>query len=222
MKLIIMGPPGAGKGTQAQMLAERFSIPHISTGDMFREAVKRETLMGAKAKEYMDKGALIPDSIVIGLVEERIHQADCQKGYILDGFPRTVAQAEALDTYLLGRGDAIDHVIDIVVGDAELVKRLSGRRTCRQCSRMYHVVFNPPLLEGVCDSCGGELFQRQDDNEETVQSRLRIYKQQTTPLIQHYQLKGLLRSIPGQGSIEQIFNRILEVVDRNLSTMSKE
>ncbi len=222
MKLIMMGPPGAGKGTQAQMLAERFSSQHISTGDMFREAVKKRTPMGTRAREYMDKGSLIPDPIVIGMVEERIDQPNCQNGYILDGFPRTVAQAEAMGASLLRRGEAIDHVINIDVDDAELVKRLAGRRTCRQCGWTCHVVFDPSRVEGVCDNCGGELFQRPDDNEETVQARLRVYKVQTIPLIQYYQQKGLLRSINGQGSIIEIFNRILEVVDRNLKTISGE
>jgi len=215
MKLIMMGPPGAGKGTQAQMLAERYSIPHISTGDMFREAVKQGSPMGAKALEFMEKGALIPDAIVIGIVEERLGKNDCQKGFILDGFPRTSAQAEALDACLAKRGDSIDHVINIVVEDEELVKRIAGRRTCRQCGWMCHVVFDPARVKGICDKCGGELYQRPDDNEETVQARLRVYREQTAPLIQHYQRQGVLRSIPGQGSIEKIFDIIFEVVDRN-------
>ncbi|MBW2147439.1 MAG: adenylate kinase [Deltaproteobacteria bacterium] len=222
MKLIMMGPPGAGKGTQAQMLAERFSCPHVSTGDMFREAVKKGSPMGTRAREYMDKGALIPDPIVIGMVEERIDQPDCRNGYILDGFPRTVAQAEALDTSLSRRGAAIDHVINVDVEDAEIVKRLAGRRTCRRCGWTCHVVFDPSKVVGVCDNCGGELFQRADDSEKTVQARLRVYKEQTTPLIQYYQQKGLLRSITGQGSINEIFNRIMEVVDQNHETTSGE
>lgn len=173
MNIIMLGPPGAGKGTQAKMLVEKFGIPQISTGDMLRAAVAEGTELGKKAKEYMDKGQLVPDEVVIGIVEERLKKSDCEKGFILDGFPRTVPQAEALDKILEKMGKKIDYVINIVVPDVEILKRLTGRRTCKQCGAMYHVIYNPPKQEGVCDKCGGELYQRDDDKEETIKNRLK-------------------------------------------------
>ncbi|HIC91085.1 MAG TPA: adenylate kinase [Syntrophaceae bacterium] len=213
MNLILLGGPGAGKGTQAKKLIEKYGIPQISTGDILRAAVKEGTELGLKAKAYMDKGELVPDELVIGIIEERLKQPDCQKGYMLDGFPRTVVQADALDQVLRNMGSKIDHVISIDVDKEELVKRLTGRRTCRQCGAMYHIMFNPPKKEGACDKCDGELYQRDDDNEETVRSRLEVYEKQTFPLIQYYKDKGLLRTIDGIGSIDEIFNRITKILE---------
>ncbi|NOY46535.1 MAG: adenylate kinase [Deltaproteobacteria bacterium] len=208
MRLILLGPPGAGKGTQAKRLIERYGIPQISTGDILRAAVRDGTDLGKKAKEYMDAGKLVPDEVVIGIIEERLQEADCAKGFILDGFPRTVAQADALNRVLANLGQAIDHVVSIEVPDEELVERLTGRRTCRGCGAMYHVKFSPPKAEGVCDKCGGELYQRDDDREETIRARLKVYHDQTAPLVEYYEKAGLLRRIPGQGSVDEIYARI--------------
>jgi len=212
MNIILLGPPGAGKGTQAKMLVERYGIPQISTGDILRAAVKEGTKMGKEAKSYMDKGELVPDKVVIGIVEERIQQPDCDKGYMLDGFPRTVPQAEALDGMLNNLSSQIDHVVSIEVDNQELVKRLTGRRTCRDCGAGFHVMFDPPKQEGVCDKCGGELYQRDDDNVETVTSRLEVYEAQTLPLIDYYQAQDKVRSIDGVGEIKGIFGRITQVL----------
>ena len=212
MNIILLGPPGAGKGTQAKMLVERYGIPQISTGDILRAAVKEGTKMGKEAKSYMDKGELVPDKVVIGIVEERIQQPDCDKGYMLDGFPRTVPQAEALDGMLNNLSSQIDHVVSIEVDNKELVKRLTGRRTCRDCGAGFHVMFDPPKQEGVCDKCGGELYQRDDDNVETVTSRLEVYEAQTLPLIDYYQAQDKVRSIDGVGEIKGIFGRITQVL----------
>ncbi|BAT72201.1 adenylate kinase [Thermosulfidibacter takaii ABI70S6] len=214
MNIIMLGPPGAGKGTQAKMLVEKFGIPQISTGDMLRAAVAEGTELGKKAKEYMDKGQLVPDEVVIGIVEERLKKSDCEKGFILDGFPRTVPQAEALDKILEKMGKKIDYVINIVVPDVEILKRLTGRRTCKQCGAMYHVIYNPPKQEGVCDKCGGELYQRDDDKEETIKNRLKVYNEQTAPLIEYYKAKGVLVDIDGTKSINEIFEDILRVLNR--------
>lgn len=208
MNIILMGLPGAGKGTQAERIVEDFKIPHISTGDMFRAAVKEQTEMGLEAKKYMDQGLLVPDHVVIGIVKERLGKADCSNGFLLDGFPRTVAQAEALDETLEGLGRNIDHVINIEVDRNELLARLTGRRICRDCGATYHVMFNPPKQEGVCDKCGGELYQRDDDNEKTVATRLDVNIEQSAPLLSYYSEKGLLRNINGQQEITKVFEDI--------------
>ncbi len=213
MDLIFLGPPGAGKGTQAKMLVERYGIPQVSTGDILRAAVAEGTDLGKKAKEYMEAGKLVPDEVVIGIIEERLKQSDCEKGFILDGFPRTVPQAEALDKVLEKMGRKIDHVLTLDVPEEELIRRLTGRRTCKKCGAMYHIIFNPPKVEGVCDKCGGELYQRPDDNEETVRSRLSVYEQQTSPLIDFYEKKGLVRKIDGRGEIKEIFDQIVKILE---------
>ncbi|OPX20898.1 MAG: adenylate kinase [Desulfobacca sp. 4484_104] len=212
MNLILLGGPGAGKGTQAKMMIEKYQIPQISTGDILRAAVKEGTELGKQAKACMDAGKLVPDEVVIGIIEDRLKQADCQKGFILDGFPRTVPQAEALDKTLQKMGSKIDHVLSIDVDEEELVKRLTGRRTCKQCGQMYHIIFSPPKKEGVCDKCGGELYQRDDDNEATVRSRLATYNQQTKPLIDYYSKQELVRQIKGVGSISDIFQKIVDTL----------
>lgn len=212
MNVILLGPPGAGKGTQAKMLVEEYQIPQISTGDILRAAVKEGSPMGKEAKACMDKGELVPDSVVIGIVEERIQQPDCAKGYMLDGFPRTVPQAEALDGMLQNLSSQIDHVVSIEVASGELVGRLTGRRTCRACGVGFHVMFDPPEQEGVCDKCGGELYQRDDDNVETVTSRLEVYESQTLPLIDYYTAQEKIRPIDGVGDIKEIFGRVTQVL----------
>ncbi|PNV85813.1 MAG: adenylate kinase [Desulfobacteraceae bacterium] len=212
MNVILLGPPGAGKGTQAKMLVEEYQIPQISTGDILRAAVKEGSPLGKEAKACMDKGELVPDSVVIGIVEERIQQPDCAKGYMLDGFPRTVPQAEALDGMLQNLSSQIDHVVSIEVASEELVGRLTGRRTCRDCGVGFHVMFDPPEQEGVCDKCGGELYQRDDDNVETVTSRLEVYESQTLPLIDYYKAQGKIRPIDGVGDIKEIFARVTQVL----------
>lgn len=212
MNLILLGPPGSGKGTQGRRLAERLGIPQISTGDILREAVREGTPLGLKAKAYMDQGKLVPDEIVIGIIKERLEADDTKKGAIFDGFPRTVPQAEALERILGELGRKIDAVIDIEVSDEEVLRRLTGRRTCRNCGAMYHVVFNPPKREGVCDVCGGELYQRDDDKEETIKNRLKVYREQTEPLEAYYEKKGILRRIKGEASIEEVEREILELL----------
>ena len=208
MNLILLGPPGAGKGTQAKMMVEAYGIPQISTGDMLRAAVKNQTELGMEAKKYMDAGGLVPDEVVIGLVRERLSEDDCAKGFMLDGFPRTVPQAEELDKVLAGLNKGIDHVVSIEVPNEELMGRLTGRRTCKACGSGFHMVFDPPKQDGACDKCDGELYQRDDDNEETVGNRLKVYEDQTKPLIDYYSGKGLLRPIDGVGGIPEIFERI--------------
>ena len=212
MNIILLGPPGAGKGTQAKMLVEEYQIPQISTGDILRAAVKEGSPLGKEAKACMDKGELVPDSVVIGIVEERIQQPDCAKGYMLDGFPRTVPQAEALDGMLQNLSSQIDHVVSIEVANAEPVGRITGRRTCRDCGAGFHVMFDPPEKEGVSDKCGGELYQRDDDNVETVTSRLDVYESQTLPLIEYYTAQGKIRTIDGVGDIKEIYGRVTQVL----------
>ncbi len=213
MNLILLGPPGAGKGTQAQRIVERYRIPQISTGDILRAAVKDSTPLGTKAKGFMDQGKLVPDEIVIGIIAERLKAKDCSSGFILDGFPRTIPQAEALEPILTKLEKKIDHVVNIEVDSEELVRRLTGRRTCKNCGSMFHVIFQPPKKEGVCDRCGGTLYQRADDNEEAIRTRLKEYEKQTAPLIQYYRGKKSLRSISGVGGPDQIFGQIVQVLD---------
>ncbi|MBA2876742.1 adenylate kinase [Thermaerobacillus caldiproteolyticus] len=212
MNLVLMGLPGAGKGTQAEKIVEKYGIPHISTGDMFRAAIKEGTPLGLEAKAYMDRGDLVPDEVTIGIVRERLSKDDCQKGFLLDGFPRTVAQAEALETLLAELNRSIDYVIHIQVDKDILMERLTGRRICKSCGATYHLLFNPPAQPGVCDKCGGELYQRADDNEETVANRLEVNLKQTQPLIDFYEEKGYLRHINGQQDIEKVFADICELL----------
>jgi adenylate kinase len=210
MRIILLGPPGAGKGTQAKLLVERLGVPQISTGDMLRAAVKAGTPLGREAKAYMDRGALVPDGVIIGLVRERLQSADCNRGYILDGFPRTVAQAEALEKTLLDLRLSLDHVLCLEVPPEDLVVRIAGRRTCRVCGAMSHVRFSPAKRDGVCDACGGETYQRDDDREDTVRRRLEVYAQETEPLVRFFGGRGLLRRIAGTGEIPEIFARMVE------------
>lgn len=213
MNLVFLGPPGAGKGTQAKILIERYSIPQISTGDMLREHRAKGTELGKKAQEYMDKGQLVPDEIILGMVKERLSQADCEKGFILDGFPRTVAQAEALDNILAEMGKKLDFALALVVPDELLVERLTGRRTCKSCGMMYHIKYKPPKVEGKCDHCGGELYQRPDDNEETVRNRLKVYHESTAPLIDYYKKRGILKEVDGSKSIEEITTQLISILE---------
>ena len=210
MRIILLGPPGSGKGTQAKLLIEKLGIPQISTGDMLRAAVKARTPLGTEAKVYMDRGGLVPDAVIIGLVRERLQVPDCSRGYILDGFPRTKAQAEALETTLKDLHLSLDHVLCLEVPSEDLVSRIAGRRTCRNCGAMYHLRFSPSKREGVCDACGGETYQRDDDREETVRQRLLVYEEQTAPLIRFYDGRGLLRRISGTGEIAEIFARMVK------------
>ncbi|MGG7622013.1 adenylate kinase [Bacillus coreaensis] len=208
MNLVLMGLPGAGKGTQAEKIVEKYSIPHISTGDMFRAAMKEGTELGLKAKSFMDQGALVPDEVTIGIVRERLSKDDCQKGFLLDGFPRTVAQAEALENMLTDLDKKIDYCLNIDVDHNILMERLTGRRICKECGATYHLVFNPPAKDGTCDRCGGELYQRADDNEETVHNRLEVNIQQSEPLLHFYETKGYLKNINGQQDIHDVFKDI--------------
>jgi len=209
MRIILLGPPGAGKGTQAKLLIERLQVPQISTGDMLRAAVKDGTPLGRQAKAYMDRGALVPDEVIIGLVRERLQAPDCARGYVLDGFPRTVAQAEALEKTLGELRLNLDHVLCLDVPSEDLVARIAGRRTCRQCGAMSHVRFSPTRQDGRCDACGGETYQRDDDREETVRRRLTVYAEQTAPLVRFYEGRGLLRRVAGTGEIAEIFARMV-------------
>ncbi|KHE72549.1 adenylate kinase [Halobacillus sp. BBL2006] len=208
MNLILMGLPGAGKGTQAEKIVEKYDIPHISTGDMFRLAIKEGTELGKEAKSYMDKGELVPDEVTIGIVRERLSKPDCQKGFLLDGFPRTIAQAEALENLLKDMDESLDYVLHIDVPQDQLVERLTGRRICPTCGATYHVAFNPPKEEGKCDNDGSELIQREDDQPETVRKRLEVNVEQTQPLLDFYQDKGYLVSFEGDKDINEVFKDI--------------
>ena len=212
MKLIMLGAPGAGKGTQAKKIAEKYQIPHISTGDIFRANIKNGTELGQKAKTYMDQGLLVPDELVVDLVMDRFAQDDCKNGYVLDGFPRTIPQAEALDAALEKAGAKIDYAINVEVPDENIIRRMSGRRACVACGATYHMVHIPPKTEGVCDTCGKELILRDDDKPETVKKRLDVYHEQTQPLIDYYTEKGALVEVDGTVDMEDVFNAIVKIL----------
>lgn len=212
MNILFMGPPGAGKGTQAERIVNEFGVPHISTGDAFRLAIKQGTPIGIKAKEYIDQGLLVPDDVTNGIVRERLGQPDCEKGFLLDGFPRTLSQAEALDEILTTMNRKIDHVIDLKVDRDLLLARLTGRRICKSCGATYHVIFNPPQQEGVCDKCSGELYQRSDDSEEKVGTRLDEYINKTAPLLAYYEAQGLLRQVDGEKEIDTVTSEIVSLL----------
>ena len=212
MHILLMGPPGAGKGTQAAELVKEFNIPHISTGDMFRAAMKEGTEMGKKAKSYIDAGNLVPDSVTVGIVRDRLAQDDCKKGFILDGFPRTVEQADALDGIMADLGLSLTRVLNISVPAADLVERAVGRRICKKCGATYHVKFNPSHKEGVCDECGGELFQRADDTAETMTNRLSVYEASTKPLIDYYQKAGIYTEVDGRQAIDKVTKDLVEIL----------
>lgn len=212
MRLILLGPPGSGKGTQANLLQDKFNIPKISTGDILRAAVKDHTDLGKQAKRFMEKGELVPDEIVIGLIKERIVEPDCEAGYILDGFPRTILQAEKLEETLTAMDQEIDSVVDLEVDPEELLVRLIGRSTCKNCGAMFHQTSHPPKVAGVCDECGGELYQRPDDNEETIVKRLEVYNKETAPLKDFYREQGKLKSVQGRGGMKDIFSKLCDLV----------
>ncbi|CAH8719053.1 adenylate kinase [Paenibacillus thiaminolyticus] len=212
MNILFMGPPGAGKGTQAERIVAEFGIPHISTGDAFRKAMNEGTPIGLKAKQYIDQGLLVPDDVTVGIVRERLTQPDCEAGFLLDGFPRTLAQAEALDGILTELGRKLDHVINLSVDRDLLLARLTGRRICKSCGATYHVMFNPPTQAGVCDKCQGELYQRSDDTEEKVGTRLDEYINKTAPLLEYYGNKGLLREVDGEKEIDTVTSEIVSLL----------
>lgn len=212
MKIIMLGAPGAGKGTQAKRISEKYQIPHISTGDIFRANIKNNTELGMKAKAFMDAGGLVPDEITIGMLLGRIHEPDCRNGYILDGFPRTIPQAESLTKALGDMGESIDHAVNMDVPDELIISRMSGRRACLSCGATYHITFNPPKKEGICDVCGQELVLRDDDKPETVKKRLDVYHEQTQPLIQYYEKAGVLAVVDGTMEMEEVFQAIVKIL----------
>ncbi len=212
MKIIMLGAPGAGKGTQAKMIAEKYGIPHISTGDIFRSNIKDGTELGMEAKKYMDQGLLVPDELTVKILLDRVARADCRNGYVLDGFPRTIPQAEVLDQALEKIGDQIDFAINVSVPDENIVKRMSGRRACVGCGATYHIEHIPPKKEGICDTCGMELILREDDKPETVQNRLNVYHSQTQPLIEFYQKKGILQTVDGTVDMKAVFDAIVAIL----------
>lgn len=214
MNIILMGLPGAGKGTQASEIVKKFPIPHISTGDMFRKAIKEETELGKEAKSYMDRGELVPDEVTVGIVKERISEDDAKKGFLLDGFPRTIEQAEALNNIMSELDRNIDAVINIEVPEEELMNRLTGRRICEKCGTTYHLVFNPPKVDGVCDIDGGKLYQRKDDNPETVSNRLSVNVKQSKPILEYYDEKGVLKNIDGAKDIDEVTKDVIDILDQ--------
>ena len=217
MKIVLLGPPGAGKGTQADILVKKLLVPHISTGDMFRAAISNGTELGKEAKSYMDKGQLVPDIVTVGIIRDRISMSDCREGFLLDGFPRTLPQAEALDNLMEEMSSNLDAVLNISVPLDRLIDRLTGRRMCRKCGTIYHLLYNAPEVENVCDACGGELYQRDDDKEETVKSRLEVYEAQTAPLIEYYEQKGILHTINGDLPINEVTTQLGEALGQNWS-----
>ena len=212
MKIIMLGAPGAGKGTQAKLIAEKYGVPHISTGDIFRANIKNGTELGKEAKEYMDKGLLVPDELTVRLLLDRVAQDDCKNGYVLDGFPRTIPQAEVLDKELTKLGDSVDFAVDVDVPDENIIRRMSGRRACLNCGATYHIVNIPPKKEGICDVCGSELVLRDDDQPETVKNRLKVYHEQTQPLIEYYTGKGVLRTVDGTLPMTEVFDAIVKIL----------
>ena len=212
MKIIMLGAPGAGKGTQAKKIAAKYGIPHISTGDIFRANIKEGTELGKKAKTYMDQGLLVPDELVVDLVVDRLHQDDCKKGYVLDGFPRTIPQAESLDAALEKTGEKMEYAIDVNVPDENIINRMGGRRACIGCGATYHIVYNPTKVEGICDACGEKLILRDDDKPETVQKRLGVYHEQTQPLIDYYTKAGILKEVDGTVDMEEVFQNIVQIL----------
>ena len=212
MKIIMLGAPGAGKGTQAKKIAAKYEIPHISTGDIFRANIKNGTELGKKAKTYMDQGLLVPDELVVDLVVDRVNQEDCSRGYVLDGLPRTIPQAEALDKALAAQGQKMDYAIDVDVPDQNIVQRMGGRRACVGCGATYHLVYAAPKKEGICDTCGAELILRDDDKPETVEKRLGVYHEQTQPLIDYYTKAGILKTVDGTVAMEDVFEAIVSIL----------
>ncbi len=212
MKLIMLGAPGAGKGTQAKMIAEKYSIPHVSTGDIFRANIKNGTELGIEAKKYMDQGQLVPDELTVKILLDRVAQEDCKNGYVLDGFPRTIPQAEVLDNALTELGDKVDFAINVDVPDENIIGRMGGRRACVKCGATYHVVYNAPKTEGVCDACGDKLILRADDEPETVKKRLNVYHEQTQPLIEYYGNKGILKEVDGTVDMKDVFAAICDIL----------
>lgn len=212
MKIILLGPPGAGKGTQAKLISQKYSIPHISTGDIFRKNISEQTPLGIKAKSYMDKGQLVPDELTIDIVNDRLANDDCKKGFLLDGFPRTVKQAEALDKFLDSKDSKIDNALLIEVPQEFILERMTGRRVCKDCGASYHIKFNPSKIKGKCDLCGGEIVQRKDDTEETVKERLDVYSKQTAPLIQYYKNKDSLCIVDGTSEINEVFQKVCNIL----------
>lgn len=212
MKIIMLGAPGAGKGTQAKKIAEKYGVPHISTGDIFRANIKNGTELGKKAKTYMDQGLLVPDELVVELVADRITQDDCAKGFVLDGFPRTIPQAEALDAALEKMGTSMDYAIDVDVPDENIINRMSGRRACLDCGATYHIVTIPTKVEGICDTCGSKIVLREDDKPETVQKRLEVYHAQTQPLIEYYKKQNVLRTVDGTQPMDEVFEAIVDIL----------
>ena len=214
MQIVLFGPPGAGKGTQAKFISEQYNIPHVSTGDILRENVREGTALGKKAKTYMDKGELVPDAVLIDIIKERIQKPDTRKGFLFDGFPRTIPQAESLDEILDDINKKLDAIVNIDVGTSELVKRLSGRLTCRNCGATYNIRTNPPKVDSICDACGGELYQRADDTEAAIKNRIAVYKKQTAPLIDYYKKKGILVDIDGEREIDEVRSDIMKALER--------
>lgn len=214
MKIIMLGAPGAGKGSQASRIAKEYQLPHISTGDIFRANLKEETELGKRAKSFMDKGELVPDDITIAMLLDRIHKEDCKNGYILDGFPRTIPQAEALKEALAKKDEKIDLALDVEASDELIIKRMAGRRTCPACGAIYHIVTLPPKTEGICDRCGADLIQRKDDNEETVKNRLKIYHEVTEPLISYYKKEGILEEIDGAEELDKVFEKVKRIIHK--------